>query len=182
MNERDSSVSPVPISNGMVRLGIPTDGKLLTAAGKLACAAGTHELMLKYLFKQITCLELNEALWATNRNSAEKIRKRCRMAFVQKTNDAVLIGKLDSLLNHSRELTEQRNHFLHRGWAFDHRDILVTKDENQNFTEAPKSEDLDTLTETFQQLTYEINEARLRGFIVEVIAPKTTPAVSSERK
>jgi hypothetical protein len=165
MTTDPSSQRHIVLSPNQVAIGIPIDDNFLIAAGKLACAAGSHELIIRYLCKSILEIELEEALWATKRNYVEDVRKICRKSFVNKVQDQSAIAKLDALLNRSRELTEERNSVLHRGWGINHQGIAVAKDENQQFSAPPSIAELEATTTKLLALNVEINTARLNGFI-----------------
>lgn len=151
------------IPHAQINLGIPSDETYLIAAGKLACAAGTHEVMLVYLCKQILEIDIESAFWATQKDTAEDIRKRCRKSFISKVSDQSAIAKLDSLLNRSRGLMDKRNLFLHRGWGENQLGQFVSNNKGPLYKEPPSIEEIENTANELQLLDREINLARLDG-------------------
>jgi hypothetical protein len=177
MKTKKKSAAPINLPPaGTVRLGTPTDKHFLAAAGQLACAAGTHELVLQYLYKTILEIDLKTALWATEQGYIEDIRRSCRKCFIKKVKDESEIAKLDSLLNRSRNLMKKRNSILHRGWAINDKGILVSKDEDQNFSKPPKILELDEVSKKLIELNDEINSARLGGYLSQAIVAARSSA------
>ena len=69
--------------------------------------------------------------------------------------------------------TEKRNRLLHSLWAHELDGEPVIRDEDEHtFRGIPTVAELETVAQTLEQLTSELNTARLDGFLSEALAAK----------
>jgi hypothetical protein len=157
----------------MDELRIPTQPELWGALGRLAMAHTHLELILRYTVKTVAGLSVSEALDATEGARTSDVRRRIRKLFAQKKTAESEVLKLDALLNRARVLSDKRNDFLHSAWSETEKGEAVRKQEGDHrWVRAPSKEDVDAVTTKIMDLAGEINDARLNGFIDEVIKGK----------
>ena len=154
----------------MVSLEIPTEAKLLQAAGRVALAHGQLEYSLRMTVKSISGLSVQEALDATATMKVYELREKIKKLFKQKTRDESEKTRLDSLLNKAKRLSEERNILIHRPWARDSQGKWVVKEEDHTWGKSPSNEKLDQLANNIWKVAIELNAARLHGFIKEVLS------------
>ena len=158
----------------MQKLAIPQHPGLVEALGNLAIAHTHLELILRYAVKTVAGLSIEEALDATNRESISDVRKRLRSLFLEKKPTPSEVSKLDSLLGATRRLSEKRNGFLHSAWSETEAGEAVLKGEDYRWGAAPTKEQVDNVTTEILELVGKINDARLGGFIHEVVVKNGT--------
>jgi hypothetical protein len=154
-------------------LAMPQHPGLLEALGRLAVAHTHLELILQYTVKTVAGVSIIDALDATSGQRTSDVRRRIKKLFVQKKPPESEVVKLDALLNRARPLSKQRNDFLHSAWSQTEAGEAVRKGEDHRWVPAPSKEEVDTVTIKIMELATEINNARLHGFINEVVTTKT---------
>jgi hypothetical protein len=169
---------------GYVNLSLPEGLGLLEAAGRVALAHGQLELMLRMTIKTLSGMTVKDALSATEKTKNWELRAQIEKLFTQKSKDLSLLLKLRALLNRCEALSEKRNRLLHNAWAIGPDGSIVTKGADHAWGEAPTDADLNGLALEIAEQVEELNKARLRGFIKEVIhkfdEKNATPRDSSE--
>ena len=124
--------------------------------------------------KTLAGLSVKEALDATNRARISDVRTRIRKLFEQQKPLELEKARLEALLGAAARLSEERNKVLHSAWSETEAGVTVRKRESDHqWVSAPLKEDVDTVTAEIMELAGEINHARLRGFIYEVVSRKT---------
>ena len=168
------------MSDAMHILALPQHPGLLEALGRLAVAHTHLELILRYTVKTISGVSVRDALDATSGARISDVRRRIKKLFVQKKSPESEVVKLDALLNRARLLSEARNDFLHSAWSQTEAGEAVRKrEEDHQWVLAPSKEDVDTVTVKIMELAGEINNARLHGFIYEIVKGKTEGTAGS---
>ncbi len=151
------------------KLAIPSKPELPAALGRLAIAHTHLELVLRYAVKSITGLSVKEALDATNGERTSDVRERVKKLFRQKEPTALEKCQLDALLGAAKRLSEQRNNFLHSAWSETEAGEALLKDGAYQWGAAPTVEQVDKVTNEILELVNQINNARLQGFVYDVI-------------
>jgi hypothetical protein len=162
------------MANAMHILALPQHPGLLEALGRLAVAHTHLELILRYTVKTVAGVSLRDGLDATEGERTSDVRRRIKKIFVQTKPTEAEVVKLDALLNRARLLSEKRNDFLHSAWSETDDGQAVRKREGDHrWVSAPSKEDVDAVAAEIMLVAKEINDARLRGFIYEVVSRKT---------
>lgn len=156
----------------MISLELPEDPKLLQAIGRVAVAHGQLEHILRMTIKVLSGLSVQEALDATSTMRVYDLRKKIKKLFEQKSHDEVAKTKLDALLNKAEQLSKKRNRLIHRPWAKDAHGKWVVKEEDHDWGPPPSAEELNQLAEGIWKNMIELNTARRKGFIKEVLSQK----------
>jgi hypothetical protein len=152
-------------------LGIPSDPGLVEALGQLAIAHTQLELMLKYTVKTLSGLKIADALHATSQDRFPELRERIKQLFKEKKPTAHEKCQLDALLHKGKPLMNRRNTYLHSAWAqTPSGKTLIKSEDDHSWGPAPTRDDVQGVTVAILTLATELNEARLHGFIAEVIA------------
>jgi len=154
----------------MVSLKIPTETKLLEAAGRVALSHAQLEHFLRMTVKSLSGLSLQEALDATKTMKVYELREKIKKLFKQKTRDESEKTRLDALLNKAKRLSDERNSLIHRPWARDSQGKWVVKEEDHSWGEPPSNGKLNQLANNIWKTGIELNTARLHGFIKEVLS------------
>ena len=119
--------------------------------------------------RSLTGLLINEVLDATARNGSSELRKRIDKIAKQKLGEGEALLKLQAFLERARNITNQRNKFMHSLWAHELDGSSIIKDENHNWGPIPNADQLQALSEKITQLIEELNDARLHGFLHEAL-------------
>ena len=151
------------------KLKIPSHPGLIEALGRLAIAHTHLELILRYVVKTLSELSVNDALDATSGDSTSEVRRRIKKLFKEKKPVPSEETQLDSLLGAARRLSEKRNAFLHSAWSQTEAGEIILKQEDHQWGPAPSKEQVDQITDQIMGLANKINDARLTGFISEVV-------------
>ena len=88
-------------------LAMPTDPDLVMALGQLAIAHTQLELVLRYTIKQLSGLELKEALDGTAEDRMPDLRAKIKQLFKDKKATTTEKIKLNALLQQAKQLTEK---------------------------------------------------------------------------
>jgi len=170
-------------SMGEVDLSLPPGADLLEAAGRVALAHGQLELMLRMTIKTLTGMGVKEALYATEKTKNWQLRDEIQKLFKQKTKDLSLVFKLRAILNKCEALSDERNRLLHNAWAIAPDGSIVTKGADHAWGAAATPTDLTNLASEIIQQVEALNQARLHGFIRDVVnkhdETNATPAAAN---
>jgi hypothetical protein len=153
----------------MVSLEIPTDLKLLQAAGRVALAHGQMEHTLRMSVKILAGLSVQKALDVTATMTAHNLRETIKRLFKQQSRDESATKKLVKLLDKIKRLSEKRNRLIHRPWAKDRQGQWVVKEEDHAWGQPPSIDELNQLADEIFKTVIELNTARLHGFIKEAL-------------
>lgn len=155
--------------HSMHELAIPTKPGLIEALGRLAIAHTHLELILRYTVKTLSELSVTEALDATNRNRISDVRNKIKRLFKEKKPLPSEEVQLDALLGESTRLSQERNDYLHSAWSETESGEALLKQENYQWGPAPSQSEVDHIASSILQLGRKINDARLHGFISQVV-------------
>jgi hypothetical protein len=150
-------------------LEVPDKPELTASLGRLAMAHTHLELMLRYTFKTLSRLSVKKALDATSGDRTSDVRKKIKKLFKDCGATELEKARLDALLGASKRLSEQRNEFLHSAWSKTSAGEAVIKGDDYQWKPAPSDEQVNNVTTEILELVESLNQARLYGFISEVI-------------
>jgi hypothetical protein len=153
----------------MITFTLPSDPVLLAAIGKIAVRHGQLDYVLRMTVKSIEGLGILDALDATERQSSSELRQRVRRLAKQKMGDGPALVRLDALLNRSRRATDRRNELLHGLWAADLDGLELIRHEGHDWRDVPTASELESLATELEALTFQLNEARLEGFLKQAL-------------
>lgn len=150
----------------MITFSIPANETLLAAIGKVAIRHGQLDYVLRMTIKTLSGLSLREAIDGTvgimSRDLRRHVRKLAKDKFGEVSTTAY---RLEALLNRAQRAAIRRNELLHGLWATDLEGRELFRHEGHRFTEIPTHDDLEALAEELAAIAYELNEARLSGFL-----------------
>jgi hypothetical protein len=149
-------------------LAMPTDPDLVMALGQLAIAHTQLELVLRYTIKQLSGLELKEALDGTAEDRMPDLRTRIKRLFKDKKATQTETLKLNALLLKANQLTEKRNDYLHAVYTRTPEGRALMKDVDHVWGAAPTADQVQEVTNALLTLYKTLNNARRNGFIAEV--------------
>jgi hypothetical protein len=158
-----------------VVLTIPNQPDLLEALGRLAMAHTHLEVILKYTFKTLSGLPLQDALAQVSKNRTSYVRKRIRRLFLEKNPTREEIAQLELMLERAKALSAKRNELFHGAWSESPAGEPLMKSERANWGPAPTSAEVECLATALVELGEQLNYERLHGFIRQV-AQKLLPA------
>lgn len=153
-----------------VWMRIPSDPKLLQAAGKVAIAHGHLEHILRMMVKTLARLDIDSALYATQNVGVSELRNTVKKLFKSVCSDEVPKQKLAALLGRSAVLTKKRNELIHRAWGQTDDDAWVVKGEHHDWGAPPTPDELESLAAEIADVTSRINTERLEGFIRDAVS------------
>lgn len=83
-----------------------------------------------------------------------------------------VLNQLEVLLNRSRQLSDQRNEWVHALYGVDWLDQPLRRDRHGKWVDQPTPEQLKDLAQQIDALTHEIRHARNHGFMVGPLVAK----------
>ena len=149
----------------MARPLIPSDRNLYAAVGKVALAHGHLELVQKFLIRNLAGMGMVEALQSTQFSRISDVQKTVKKLANRRQLPEEIVLRLNALLNRATLLSRERNKLLHTAIQMDRRGQIFQKRDDHTWGPAPSVADLDRLSKKIIQLSNEINEERLTGFI-----------------
>lgn len=162
-------------SSGKVVLTIPNKPGLIEALGRLAMAHTHLEVILKYTFKTLSGLSVQEALAQMSKNRTSFVRKRIRRLFLEKQPTREEIDQLELVLERAKALSAKRNELFHAAWSESPAGEPLMKAEGTSWGPAPTQAEVECLATALVELSEQLNYERLHGFIRQV-AQRELPA------
>jgi hypothetical protein len=160
-------------SQGMSKFIVPTDAEVLKAIAIVTLRHNQLDHMLKYVLKSIAAVTIEEAFDATLHDGSWTLRERLRKLARRRLGDGTALVKFQALLGRCERATEKRNDLVHSVWEQDASGGETrVRDRNSAAKAPPTAEELNALGEELHQLAFELNEARLGGFLSEALEAK----------
>lgn len=157
-------------------LTVPTDTEIQSAIGRLAITHSHFEYIIKMLFKTVNGWSLHEALDKTKMKGVGKVRTAVEKAAKGKLGQKEL-KLIENWLSEARQLSEDRNTYVHGLWIIQEGKPIILFDEARNKTIVnPNAEDIDALTRKIIVLMKTVNSSRLKGWLI--VALKNTENIS----
>lgn len=156
----------------MITFHVPADKDLLAAIGKVALRHEHLNHILRMTIKTLARLEIAEALDATAYDSSAQLRERIKKLARQRLGEGEPLLKLQALLERCKRATEKRNDLIHSVWGKELDGEPARKGLGDEWRPLPTVEELNGLAEVILQITSQLNEARLEGFLHEALTQK----------
>jgi hypothetical protein len=153
----------------MHSLNVPNRPQLLEALGRLAVAHTHLQLILRYTVKSLSGLSGSKSLDLTRRKSISDLRKRIKKRFKKHNPSAAEASRLDEFLEKAKLLSGKRNSYMHRAWSETEAGQTVLQGEDLELGAAPSEAVIERITSEILVLGRKINDARLHGFIHDVV-------------
>ena len=148
---------------------LPDDPALLAAVGRVAIRHGQLDHVLRMMVKTLTGITIEEALDATERQGSAALRGRVRKLAKQKLGEGEALVRLDALLARAGRVTKRRNELLHSLWAHQLDGQGVMRGDDGKWYDHPAIAELDALVSSLEEVAWELNGARLEGFLKEAL-------------
>jgi hypothetical protein len=160
------------MASKMLMFYIPDDQELLAALGKVTLQNEHLNHILKMTIRSLANLTPQEAIEATQYEGARLLRERIRKLAKQRLGEGQPLLKLQALLTRAGHLTDKRNKLTHGIWAKDLDGDPGIMEVFGELQPLPLVVELDNLASEIQDLTVELNRARLEGFLSVAIEQK----------
>jgi len=157
---------------------MPDDPALLAAIGKVAIRHGLLHHILRMAVKTIADVTVDEGIAATEGQTFVDVARRVRKLAKQRLGDGAALVKLDALLERFRRANRRRNDLLHALWAQELDGNPQVRTQGPDWSPIPKASDLDALAEEMEQLTSEMNHARIEGWLKDALSATPSPSPS----
>ncbi len=151
---------------------VPQDKDLLAAIGEVALRHEHLNHIFRMTVKTLARLEIEEALDATAYDSTSQLRDRIKKLARQRLGEGAPLLKLQALLERCKRATEKRNDLIHSVWGQELDGLPARKGSSQEWRPLPTTTEMVNLAAEIMQLTGELNEARLSGFLHEALQQK----------
>jgi hypothetical protein len=156
----------------LISFNIPGDAALLAEIGKVAIRHGQLDYVLRMTIKTLAGLALRDAIDATDGILSSELRRHVRKLARERFGEvSTTYYRLDALLNRAHRATKRRNELLHGLWAADMEGRELFRHEGHQFIDTPTVPELATLAEELATIAYDLNTARLSGFLKDGLAP-----------
>lgn len=155
----------------MMAFHVPSDRELLAAIGEVALRHEHLNHILRMTIKTLARLDVNEALDATAYDNSSQLRERIKKLARQRLGEGPLL-KLQALLECCRCATEKRNDLVHSVWGKELDGKPARKGSGHEWRPLPTTAEMHDLAENLSDLTSQLNEARLEGFLHEALTQK----------
>lgn len=158
-------------------LTIPNRPGLVEALGRLAMAHTHLEVILKYTFKTLSGLSVQEAFAQMSKNRTSFVRKRIRRLFLEKQPTRAEIDHLELVLERAKALSAKRNELFHRAWVESPAGEPLLKAEGTSWDSASTEAEVECLASALVELNEQLNNERLHGFIQHVAQKQVSARV-----
>ena len=139
---------------------LPDDGILL-GMGQVAVRHSHLDYAFTMWIKTIGDISSAQAVHASSLESSSSLRKRVRKLARQRLGDGPELVKLDALFGEARELSRQRNEFLHALWGTDVDASESLRYEDGAWVKPSTKEDLERLAQRLHLVANQLHELRL---------------------
>ena len=119
--------------------------------------------------KTLADVSVSEALDATKYEGSASLRKRVKKLALKKLGEGQPLIRLQALLTRCERATEKRNQLIHDICVKEMDGDPKLKSEDHEWRDLPEIDDLKAIMRELANLTYELNGARLHGFLFEAL-------------
>ena len=158
----------------MIMFHVPENRELLAAIGEVSLRHEHLNHILKMTIKSIANLTPAEAFDATKYDGSFALRQRIHKLARKRLGEGEPLLKFQALLTRAGRLTEQRNELIHGLWAEELDGDPGIMGAPGELRPIPSIEALENLSKEIEALTYELNTARLEGFLKVALEEKQT--------
>src|SRR5689334_16955868 len=124
---------------------------------------------MRMTIKTLAHIEIKEALDATAHDGSSELRQRVRKLSKQRLGEGQALLKLQALIERCRRATEERNDVVHSVVARELDGDFRRRHTDHKWQKLPTIAALEALAAQILELTKELNEARLEGFLAEAL-------------
>lgn len=153
----------------LLQISPPQDRDLRTAAGDVAMAHGFLEYQLQMTIMSLAGISGPEARLATRRFSAVTLRDCVKRLAKSQGIDEPTRLRLGALLERAKQVTEERNDFIHKALGQSNEQTLALLHDGTAWEPAPSPDELTELANRIWVVAEELNHSRLAGFLREAI-------------
>lgn len=162
------------MNSTIVLFQLPNDEKLMAAVGKVALRHEHLNYVLRLTIKSLAGVTLDEALRATEYEGSKQLRECVRKLARKRLGDGQALIKLQAALSKCGELTKRRNSIVHSFWAEDLDGKPHVRNVEDGVRPLPTVQELEDLAAKIEQLSKELNSARLKGFLKDALTGTTS--------
>ena len=155
----------------MMTFHIPTE-PILACLGTIALRHGHLDYILRMTIKSLAGVSIRQALDATAFEGSRTLRQRIQKLASRRLGEGKALLQLQALLERCRRASEERNELTHNIWAKELDGDPKIRDGNHDWNPLPTIDDLTALANELEAITVELNDARLNGFLAEVLTAK----------
>lgn len=153
----------------MMMFHVPEDPTLLAAFGEVTLRHEHLTYIMRMTIKTLAKLDITEAIDATASDGASLLRDRVKKLAKARLGEGEALLKTQALVERCHRATDKRNEYVHSIWACELDGEAMCRDRNHRWRPIPTVEELKALSQELQSLTYELNQARLEGFIFKAL-------------
>lgn len=153
----------------MIFFHVPIDKELLAALGVVTLRHEHLNHTLKMTIKSIAGITFEEASNALRYEGSRSLRERIKKLGKKELKESKALLKLQALLGRAERVTEKRNKFIHGIWAKEHDGDPGIMGDLGELHPLPTIKELESLANEMAEVTQELNDARLFGFLQEAI-------------
>jgi len=169
LNERKENMK-----QKMILFSLPEDKNVQAALGVLVIRHGHLEYTLKMTIKSLCNLSIQDALTATNKQTAGNLRKRIEKEAKNRLGQCAALEKLLKLLKRSWKVSDERNLYVHSVWAHELDGPSQIQSNDFIWRPLPTVPKLKKLANKIEKITEELNEDRLHGSLSKAIQKSNT--------
>lgn len=157
------------MSSRMITFHVPKDKELLSALGVVTLRHEHLNHILKMTIKSIAGITPAEAFYALKYDGSRSLRQRINKLSKKELGESKALLKLQAILGRVERVTEKRNKFIHGLWAEELDGDPGIMGAPGELNPLPTVQELDNLAKEIAEITQELNEARLEGFLKEAL-------------
>ena len=161
------------MSSKIISFHVPEDKELLSALGIVTLRHEHLNHILKMTVKSIAGIKPSEASYALKYEGSRSLRQRINRLAKKELGESKALLKLQAILGHAERVTEKRNKFIHGLWAKELDGDPGIMGDPGELHPLPTVNELGSLANEIAELTQELNEARLEGFLKEALDEKS---------
>jgi hypothetical protein len=168
----------------MIELGVPEDGELLKALGRLAVAHGNLEMTQIMCLKTLYHMRPHEALEQYRRKGATRIRELIeqRVRELAEKSENVLVTRVVEVILDVRYHSKRRNALIHRFWGHTQDGDWKSSGDESNWEGLPSIDVINDLVRSILKTTQELNRERFKGGFLAILAERVSATrVPNER-
>ncbi len=156
----------------MMTFDIPDDPKQLQAWGEVMLRHSHLDCSLRVSIKTLTGVAIREAVDGTEFTRSTELRSRIRKLARDALGGGEALVRFEALLERCRRVTERRNDLIHNIVGREVDGDIKMRTVDHSWRDVPSIEELNALSGEMVQLTYELNEARIHGYIFDALQVK----------
>ena len=157
------------MSTQMITFHVPEDKELLSALGVVTLRHEHLNHILKMTVKSISGITPTEASYALKYEGSRSLRQRINKLARKELGEGKALLKLQAILGRAEKVTEKRNRFIHGLWAKELDGDPGIMGVPGELHPLPTEKELEVLANEIAEITQELNEARLEGFLKEAL-------------